>query len=48
MDLEKKNKKNEKIWEKAGFVAMYFIFTTLLYFILSFLNFSLFILQEKV
>lgn len=35
MDFEnKKQKKTEKIGEIAGFVIMYFIFTTILYFLL--------------
>lgn len=33
-----KKEKIKKFGEKAGFILMYFIFTTLLYFILKFLN----------
>lgn len=33
-----KGKKTEKFGERVGYIVMYFIFTTFLYFILSFLN----------
>ena len=36
MDFDKKS--YSKVWEVIGFVVMYLIFTTILYFLLGFLN----------